>query len=399
MTSKTYCPLPFVHLNIGPRSTVTPCCHFDDKIDDTQEDIRFTDIKDINRSKKWRTLQKDLVMGKKPAGCHKCYTTEDSGIVSQRQYAINTWGDKIVTPDIKSLELKLGAKCNLACRTCSSDSSNKWLKEESLLWFGHINKEWMKQKQSLSHWASDEDFWNNLHDISHNLESITFTGGEPMLISEHFKYLEWLANNNINPVIDYITNATVPLSTVKSVFDRFEKISMSLSIDAVGRLSNYIRTGSEWEELYTNIKDYAEYFRENGHKIDISTTVSVLNVHKIGQMAKLATSLNIKWYLNFLTYPTWMQIQNLSEANKNIVIDNISKLNGVVREQDMKELYKIIKVLQSEPIIEESAEEIPIWRHILQRDYRHNRANPNRPLSFSRVEPAWWDNLIINENY
>lgn len=399
MTSKTYCPLPFIHLNIGPRSTVLPCCHFDDKIDDTQEDIRFTNIRDINKSKKWYKLQKDLMMGKKPAGCHKCYAAEDNGIISQRQYAINTWGDNILTPDIKSLELKLGAKCNLACRTCSSDSSNKWLKEESLMWFGHINKHWIKEKQSRSYWASDEDFWKDMHDISHNLERVTFTGGEPMLINEHFKYLEWLADNNINPTIDYITNATVPLSRVKSVFDKFEKISMSLSIDAVGRLSNYIRTGSEWEELYKNIKDYTEYFKENGHHIDISTTVSVLNIHKIEQMAKLVTSLDIKWYLNFLTYPIWMQIQNLSEANKNIVIDNISKLNGTVREQDMKELYKIIKVLQSDVIDTDGLDNIPIWRHILQRDMRHNRANPNNPIAFSRVAPTWWDSLVINENY
>ena len=122
-----------MHLNIGPRSNVTPCCHFDEKVDDTQEDIRFMDINDINRSKKWHKLQKDLIVGRKPAGCHKCYTDEDNGITSQRQVAINMWGDDVHEPGIKSLELKLGAKCNLTCRTCSSDSSNKWLKEESLI--------------------------------------------------------------------------------------------------------------------------------------------------------------------------------------------------------------------------------------------------------------------------
>ena len=399
MTSKTYCPLPFMHLNIGPRSTVTPCCHFDEQVDDTQEDIRYMNVKDVNRSKKWYKLQKDLIMGKKPAGCHKCYTDEDNGIKSQRQVAINMWGDDVTIPGIKSLELKLGAKCNLACRTCSSDSSNKWLKEESLMWFGRINKDWIKEKQSRSYWASDEDFWKDMYEISHNLERVTFTGGEPMLIDEHFRYLKWLAKNNINSEIDYITNGTVPLARVQNVFDKFDKISMSLSIDAVGKLSDYIRTGSEWDNLYRNIKDYTAYFKENGHHIDISSTVSVLNVHKIGQMAKLAASLDIKWSLNFLRYPLWMAIQNLSEDSKKIITDNISALNGNVRDSDMKELYKIIKVFQSEDINEECLDGMPIWRHILQRDHRHNRANPNSSIAFSKVEPIWWDNLTINEKY
>ena len=396
MTSKTYCPLPFLHLNIGPRSKVTPCCHFDEKVDDTQEDIREMNIQDVIKSKKWYKLQKDLITGKEPAGCHKCYDDERNGIKSQRNVAIELWGDDVTASGVKSLELKLGAKCNLACRTCSSDSSNKWLKEESLMWFGNINKEWIKEKQSRSYWASDEVFWKDLHKISDDVKRITFTGGEPMLIDEHFKYLNWLADNNIKPHIDYITNGTIPLVKVQKIFDKFDSISMSLSIDAVGKLSDYIRTGSSWDMLYQNIKDYNQYFKERNFHIDISSTVSVLNVHKIEHMARMCDDLNINWHVNILRYPEWMSLPALSEEMKEYIINKISIMGKSISTEKMKQMYSIVKVLNAEEDVD--LDNIPIWRHILQRDMRHNKAN-SKSISYSKVEPEWWDILTTNAEY
>jgi MoaA/NifB/PqqE/SkfB family radical SAM enzyme len=392
MTSKTYCPLPFMHLNIGPRSSVTPCCHFDEKVDDTSANVFEIPLKDINKSPQWYKIQKQLISEKKPLGCHKCYEDEENGIKSQRQTAIERFGDGITDREIKSLELKLGAKCNLACRTCSSDSSNKWLKEESLMWFGHINKEWIKQKQSLSGWTGNEKFWNDLHDISHNLEKITFTGGEPMLIDEHFKYLEWLSYNGYKPQLDYITNGTIPLAKTQKILDKFDNITMTLSIDAVGRLSNYIRTGSDWETLEHNIRDYAKYFNSRGHHLDLSATVSVLNVSRIGKLARLADVVNIKFDLNFLRHPSWMSILNLSEHSREYVVNEISKLDGYISTKNMKKMYDIVKFFNTENNAE--LDDMPIWRHILQREMRYNKVNTNN-IALSKVDPEWWDILIL----
>ena len=392
MTSKTYCPLPFMHLNIGPRSAVSPCCHYDEKVGETIEDIRYMDLSDVFRSKKWYTLQKQLISGQKPAGCHKCYSDEDNNIKSQRDIAIERWGTAHTSSsNIKSVELKLGAKCNLACRTCSSDSSNKWLKEESLMWFGNVNKDWMKKKQEQSFWASDESFWQQMYSISDDIEQITFTGGEPMLINEHFHYLSWLADNNKKPHIDYITNGTIPLAKAQKVFDRFDSISMSISIDAVGKLSDYIRTGSDWELLYNNIKDYNDYFKKRGFHIDIASTVSILNVHELHRMAKLTSKLDISWTLNFLNYPEWMSILSLSQPARDYVIENIESVKGHVTSEKMKVLYEVIKFFNNTKEVD--LDNLPIWRHILQRDMRHNTAN-SKSISFSRVQPEWWDILI-----
>jgi organic radical activating enzyme len=384
-----------MHLNIGPRSTVTPCCHFDEKVDDTSADIYETPVSIVNKSPQWHKIQKQLMSGNKPAGCHKCYEDEEQGIKSQRQYAISRFGDSMTEREIKSLELKLGAKCNLACRTCSSDSSNKWLKEESLMWFGNINKDWIKKKQSLSGWTSNSDFWDELHKVSHNLEKITFTGGEPMLIDEHFKYLGWLSDNGYKPQLDYITNGTVPLAKIQKTLDKFDNITMTLSIDAVGKLSDYIRTGSNWENLDQNIRDYAEYFKSRGHHLDISSTVSVLNVSRLGKLARLADVLGIEFSLNFLRHPDWMCILHLSEYGREYVVNEISKLDGYISTKNMKKMYDIVKFFNTENNTD--LDNMPIWRHILQREIRYNKVNSNS-ISLAKVDPEWWD-ILIREPY
>lgn len=385
-----------MHLNIGPRSKVTPCCHFDEEADSkTSADIRYIPITDVHKTKEWYTLQKQLMTGEKPIGCKKCYEDEDSGIKSQREVAIDLWGDNVSETSLKSLELKLGAKCNLACRTCSSDSSNKWLKEESLLWFGHINKDWIRKKQSKSDWVSNESFWKNLHAASSKIERITFTGGEPMLINEHFQYLEWLSSKDIKPKLDYITNATVPLEKVKNIFDKFDEVSMSMSIDAVGKLSNYIRTGSEWDDLFKNIIAYTKYFKKRGWHLDIASTVSVLNANNIHKMAKFVDRIDIHWHLNFLRYPEFMSILNLSDNARSIIAENITNITNDISPDKARELYKIIRFLSSSNE-KHGLDDIPIWRHIAQRDSRHNRVNPI-VRTFSKADPEWWDVLIMEE--
>jgi len=63
-----------MHLNIGPRSNVTPCCHFDEKADSTSANIFEISVDEVNKSPQWHNIQKQLLMGEKPIGCNKCYS-------------------------------------------------------------------------------------------------------------------------------------------------------------------------------------------------------------------------------------------------------------------------------------------------------------------------------------
>ena len=213
-----------------------------------------------------------------------------------------------------------------------------------------------------------------------------------MLIDEHFKYLNWLHDKGITPELDYISNGTVPLAKVQKVLDKFDKITMSLSIDAVGSLSNYMRTGSQWENLRQNIRDYSAYFKEHNHHLDISATVSVFNVTKLGKLARMCDLLDIQFNLNFLRHPSWMSVLGLSDNCKEYVIDEISKLDGYISTKKMKTLYNIVKFLNTNETVD--LDNTPIWRHIIQREMRYNTVNTN-DISFARVDPEWWDMLVL----
>ena len=290
----------------------------------------------------------------------------------------------------------MGAKCNLACRICSSSHSNQLLKEDSYNIFGTINKEWIRDLQSQSDWATDDEWWEKVYDISGNLKNIQFTGGEPLIIDQHFKYLEWLSTNNIDPEISYITNGTVELSEkIKNIWRNFSNVEVTISIDAIGDLGEYIRTNSVWEIQKKNLLEYIDFL---GHSnISVICTVSVLNVHKIKDFIDFFSNIgildDIGMIFNILTYPEYLTISNLNSGAKeylNCVYNNIINTN----EDIPKHIINGLKNIKSSIDIEKN-KDVGVADGILKKDELYNTVNRHKKHSFSELEPDWFN--IIKE--
>jgi len=293
-----------------------------------------------------------------------------------------------------SLELKLGAKCNLACRICSSSHSNKLLKEDSFKIFGKVNKEWIRDQQSKSEWATSDDWWSQVYEVSEDLKYIKFTGGEPLLIDQHFKYLEWLAENNLDPEISYITNGTVKLSDkIKTIWSKFSKVHMSVSLDAVDELGEYIRTNSLWEEQRKNLSDYSDLLSKQN--VSITCTISILNVHKIKDFIDF---LKEDGYdrgvtFNILTNPKELAIQNLNDDSKaflNSVYNNLINTNVETPEYIINGLKNIQNTFNRS-----RANNVNIASAIEKKDELYNLANNNKRHDYRKLEPDWFN--IIKE--
>ncbi len=91
---------------------------------------------DVNQgwsNKELTKLRQDMLDGKRPDGCWKCWHDEDTGKKSMRQSVnesrLEPHLDCITktNKDLKPLQVKLlaGASCNLACRMCQSHVSSK----------------------------------------------------------------------------------------------------------------------------------------------------------------------------------------------------------------------------------------------------------------------------------
>ena len=260
----------------------------------------------------------------------------------------------------------------------------------------------MRKVQSESDWIHDDIFWNGLHEVSHDLEYIQFTGGEPLLIQEHYDYLKWLAEHDIRPEISYVTNATIPLTEeMKQIWNEFPAISVSFSIDATGELEEYMRTGSVWEEQQRNIREYANYFTErnelpgvnNGYCI--ATTVSILNVYSIEKVIDYLISFDNEgmvnyWTVNMVTSPHWLNVANIPLSVKPLIKDRLYK---VINRNDISErirtnLKLIIDCIDSE-IVKDDGNVGSFIRRLKLQEQNNFLAN-KKMMNYKKIEPEWW---------
>lgn len=414
MTDKKYrCTLPFSHLNITSRGVVTPCCNYEWRNNDSwkgaeQDYTKFTwideGIENILNSKIWFDLRKKSMKNIPDSGCSNCYFSDEASGVSRRTWANHTFPDADKETKLKSLELKLGAKCNLECRTCGYTSSNKLLREGSYSKFGKVDKDWIRQVQEFSDWTKDENFWNDLKSVSNDLEYIQFTGGEPLLIHEQFKYLEWLAENNIDPMIQYITNATIPLDDYKrNLWDNFSKIILDFSIDGTGLVGEYVRTGSVWNEQEKNIIDYNRYIKDRneksggGNSINLATTVSILNVTEIKDVLDFMYNNDLQdssWSINIVRHENWLDVANLEGAAKEHALNKVNEIINDTRYsvEHRDRLQDVIHRLNAEPTTTAKFIE-----RLERKERIHNIVNKNRHHDYSKLLPDWWNILVSSD--
>ena len=93
--------------------------------------------------------------------------------------------------------------------------------------------------------------WTNLFSIADTVEEIYLTGGEPTIIKQQHKLLDYFIENKIakNIKLKYNTNLTNVRKHLISRWKNFQKVQLNCSIDAVGDLNKYIRYPSDWKKI------------------------------------------------------------------------------------------------------------------------------------------------------
>jgi MoaA/NifB/PqqE/SkfB family radical SAM enzyme len=113
-----------------------------------------------------------------------------------------------------------------------------------------------------------------------HLEEVYFAGGEPLMMEEHYRLLDLLLERGRADVaLSYNTNLSVLAykgRDVRDLWDKFSKVRVSASIDAVGARGELMRKEQNWQETIEN----ARQVRSKCPHVDfrIETTVSIFNV-------------------------------------------------------------------------------------------------------------------------
>ena len=336
-----FCVLPWVSLETSPIGTVRPCCLAEEEIVDINGNkfdlSKSAELADIQDSNYMRKLRKQFLRAEQPETCRKCWAEEDAGRTSKRIHTLDRL--KHMIPDtewtqdpkpLMFLDLKLGNICNLKCRICGSWSSSTFAVEE-------IEFSPIAQKKTGFHyqmlrqgaWAKDnQDFWEEIKNLSDQIRYIEFTGGEPFMIYEHFRFLERIVDMGIAGQVEihYNTNGTQFPDNAEDIWQHFKTVEIAFSIDDVGERFEYQRTNAVWSEVQHNIARFmAMRDRHSNIQLQACITVNVFNVLYLETVANWADQQGFDFvYWNMLHEARHFSIAALPDTAKQAIAERLS---------------------------------------------------------------------------
>ena len=341
--SNTFCILPWMHLATTATGNLRVCCNSTPgdnlilKPDGTPYKLYRDNMQAAWNSETYATIRKQLLNNERPDMCTRCFREEDAGIRSARQAWNEKWTeDKPYTLDapfeIKYVDLRLGNLCNLKCRMCNPYSSNMWVKEWASVDTALSESEY--KRLSRMDWPEQEKTWENLFDIAHTVEEIYLTGGEPTVIKEQQRLLDYLIDEGIagNIRLKYNTNL---VKMPEWLFDRwlhFKRIQLNCSIDAVGELDHYIRHPSRWQTVLENFERIQTLDNAN---IEIHCTVQMYNILRMSEFIEWANPYGHKIYFNILNHPEHLNIRVLPNALKQQAHEQLKPYIDLPKVQDI----------------------------------------------------------------
>ena len=292
-----FCILPWMSAYVNTDSTVWSCCvnkamtdgDVRNKLKEENSDwvadksIISNDLENIINDNHFKQLRLDMLNGVENQNCFDCINLEKNTGHSYRKdfnfdfedelYRVqDTQEDGTIKDfDVIYLDFRFSNVCNFKCRSCRPEWSSTWAKEARdndrhpyTEWDGYIPRYNLTQEEFIS------KFEGSLSKV----KKIYFAGGEPLAAREHYWILDYLIkNNNTDVLIDYNTNLSMLKNpklklSVVDYWEKFENISLRVSIDGMGEKAEYIRKGTDWQVIEDNFK----YVRQRLPNVNIGVS-------------------------------------------------------------------------------------------------------------------------------
>jgi radical SAM protein with 4Fe4S-binding SPASM domain len=330
--SEVFCMAPWVHQYVFPDGKVFPCAISAHAVNDNLGSLKNDHtLAQIWNSEKTMALRANMLCGKKSDMCKLCYQYEAMHKTSTRQEFNKLFSHHIERVDstgadgsahgfgLKSLDFRFSNICNLTCRICSPNFSNKWFKEGVAL-----NIADGTQKSITYPLADIDELWAQLSPLLDDLESIHFAGGEPLVMEEHYRILQYFINHGKTDVlITYNTNFSEFEYKNYNVLDfwkQLKNVSVCASLDGMGARGELMRKGISWQKVEANRLNMLAQAPHVGFQL--TPTVSSMNVLHLPDFYQ-------NWVSRGFMKPTQFNIYMLFEPH----FYNIINLPETVKQQ------------------------------------------------------------------
>lgn len=333
--NKVFCTAPWTHTYISPQSERRLCCasreqhSFQKQYIDASNDKAYGEVsesktaaedytpdtlKDYWNSQYMRDLRLKLMAGEEIPQCDVCnkdllsissYRKWFTGFLFQdkiQQCFDSTDDTGATTMEPVSFDYRFSNLCNFKCRMCGEQLSSSWEAEKKKheLWSAK-NQPFMipevKTKMQLFQRDVVEPEFRDA--VTRGIvEECYWVGGEPLMYDIHWWALDEMVQNGSakNCYLRYNSNLSRTNFNGKDLYDylpQFKNWMMCASMDGVGEIAEFIRSGLNWEVWLENFKRGLEL--PGGHdRMILDLTITGPGMFSLKELFDLSLALDVR---------------------------------------------------------------------------------------------------------
>jgi len=308
---------------------------------------KLTDAQVLN-SPLVKSARVQMMEGEWPLACERCRQSEEASDESARKHLNSRFSlsrqtsllrdteadGSLQNPVVRYADIRLGNVCNLTCRMCGPIASRLWAEN-----YNEIQPDSYRMAPEelkvlgQNNWVKHESVSWLLEQCLPYLETLHFAGGEPLILPEMVEALELLARSGRAGEISlvYNTNLTVLPEKVTSLWHHFRSVSVLCSVDGFGRMNEYIRRPSKWNDIDSNLRKLDQNFKEwHIDRAAISSTIQIYNVLTIDQLFEYVRSAKFSHLIPVpqlvpLFYPQYLSVQALPASAKAVARQRLER--------------------------------------------------------------------------
>jgi MoaA/NifB/PqqE/SkfB family radical SAM enzyme len=239
-----------------------------------------------------------------PKECVRCQEVERETPSSVRIHAIAV--DALETQrDYLQVGGVLDNVCNAGCLTCSPECSTRIgaLTSNTFTIIDNSNRFWDLPQDRIVH--------------------LDINGGEP---SYSKNYRRLLANLPTNlRTLRLNTNCNVVLEELTEIARCGVEVTVTASCDGIGPVFEHVRWPIKWATFYQNLMTY----KTMPVRLNLWTTVSVLNLHDLPNIKKFAEEHGIDHGYAYLKEPKELDVNNKNQDEVQAYIQRQKQLRGI----------------------------------------------------------------------
>ncbi len=272
LVSDSFCLAKWFQVTLHLQNGQNHSCHHPNTHQATMEELKATPSA-LHNTKFKKIMRKMMLNGVRPKECEYCWKIEDTPgehysdrhVKSNDDWAKPYFDEAIKAGDTeninpKYLEVSFSNSCNFKCSYCLPHISSSWMKE--LKQFGNYPTHSVHHNYPIEEKIPITDstanpyvkiFWEWWPSLYKDLRVLRVTGGEPLMVPDTFKILDYVIENpNKDLSLAINTNLGVDPKFVEKAVEKINKIqnaghlndiTIFTSLDTWGKQAEYIRHG------------------------------------------------------------------------------------------------------------------------------------------------------------